>query len=72
MANSFTLKIKANLNPLKEKLNRIERLERELDEVMAGLIEAMNDLDNTRVPFCLDRCEEEDTTAGNVTEYEGL
>lgn len=69
---TITLKVNVDIDPIKKKLSQIQRLEKELDEVAAGLLEAIQELSEMSVPFSLDPVEEQHETAGDVTEYEGL
>lgn len=69
---TFTYKVNVDVEPLKRKLSQVQRLEKELDEVAAGLVTAIQELSEMSLPFSLDPVEEQHNTAGAVTEYEGL
>ncbi len=69
---TFTYKVNVDVEPLKKKLAQVQRLEKELDEVAAGLVAAIQELSEMSLPFSLDPVEEQHNTAGDVTEYEGL
>lgn len=54
MKQSITLNVKADLRLLKERLERVQEVEKELDSVMQDFIQAVTALNDTRVPFCLE------------------
>lgn len=61
MKQSITLNVKADLSVLKERLARVQEVEKELDEVMKDFMQAVTALNNTRVPFRLDPADNEES-----------
>jgi uncharacterized protein (UPF0335 family) len=61
-------RLKADIEPLEAKIEQVLRLEQEMNEVMSGLIEAMQELEDIRIPIKLEMADD----AGDVSEYEGL
>lgn len=61
MKQSITLNVKADLSVLKERLARVQEVEKELDSVMQDFIQAVTALNNTRVPFRLDPADNEES-----------
>jgi hypothetical protein len=55
----YTFNIKANLDPVEKAIARIAAIQKELSEIMAEYVEAVNDLCAIEIPLCFDPAEEE-------------
>ena len=70
---TYTFNLKANMQPLEQKLEYIQSIQKQLDEVMEEYVEAIRDLKSVQVPCALDpyedNTEEEDRFSISPYEY---